>query len=140
MLAFALLRYLLRARFGGQVGAASCIVVLAIAAIQAQGPSLRDRMLAAEDARAASATEMTPLLQGLRASDPKLLIPAVRGLGRLERPVLVTQLLPFVSHRRAEVRAEAINALGQALAAIPGFVGEVAAGGERAPPPPRAGG
>jgi cyclophilin family peptidyl-prolyl cis-trans isomerase/HEAT repeat protein len=115
-------------------GAASCIVVLTIAAIQAQGPSLRDRMLAAEDARAASASEMAPLLQGLRASDPKLLIQAVRGLGRLERPVLVTQLLPFVSHRRAEVRAEAINALGQALAAIPGFVGEV--GAVREPPPP----
>jgi len=94
------------------------IVVLALAA-QTQASSLRERMLAAEDARASSTSEMAPLVQGLRASDSKVIIQAVRALGRFERPQLVPQLLPFASHRRADVRAEAINALGQALASIP---------------------
>jgi cyclophilin family peptidyl-prolyl cis-trans isomerase/HEAT repeat protein len=110
------------------------IVVFVVAAVQAQRPSLRDRMLAAEDARASSASEMAPLLQGLRSSDPRLLIQAVRALGRFERPALVTQLLPLASHRRPQVRAEAINALGQALAAIPRFAGEAVA--VREPPLP----
>ena len=86
---------------------------------QAQGPSLRERMLAAEDARVASTEDMTPLSQGLRARDPKLVVAALRALGRFERPHLVSQVLPFASHPRADVRAEAANALGQALAAIP---------------------
>jgi cyclophilin family peptidyl-prolyl cis-trans isomerase/HEAT repeat protein len=98
---------------------AAAIAALITAAAQAQGSSLRDRMLAAEDARASGASEMAPLLQGLRAADPKLVVQAVRALGRLERPQLVSHLLPLVGHRRPEVRAEAINALGQALAAIP---------------------
>jgi cyclophilin family peptidyl-prolyl cis-trans isomerase/HEAT repeat protein len=98
---------------------AAGIVLLVAAAAQAQGSSLRDRMLAAEDARASSASEMAPLLEGLRASDMKVLIQAVRALGRFERPQLVPHLLPLVGHRRPEVRAEALNALGQALAAIP---------------------
>lgn len=95
------------------------IAVLFVAAVQAQGSSLRERMLAAEDARASSASEMAPLVQGLRASDSKVVVQALRALGRFERPHLVPQLLPFASHRRAEVRAEAINALGQALASVP---------------------
>ncbi len=93
------------------------LVLLALAA-QAQGSSLRERMLAVEDARASSASEMAPLLQGLRAGDSKVVIQAVRALGRFERPHLVPQLLPFATHRRADVRAEAVNALGQALASI----------------------
>lgn len=94
-------------------------IIVIVTTAQAQGPSRRERMLAAEDARASSAAEMAPLLQALRANDSKLVVQAVRALGRFERPSLVSQLLPFVSRRRAEVRAEAVNALGQALAVIP---------------------
>jgi cyclophilin family peptidyl-prolyl cis-trans isomerase/HEAT repeat protein len=94
-------------------------VLVAAAVAQAQGPSLRDRMLAAEDARAASPEAMGPLLQGLRSRDPRLVVAAVRALGRFERPHLAAQLMPFVTHARPEVRAEAANALGQTFAAIP---------------------
>lgn len=85
----------------------------------AQAPSLRDRMFAAEDARVAAAADMAPLLEGLRAADPGTVVQAVRALGRFERPALVDRILPLASHARADVRAEALNALGQALAAIP---------------------
>jgi cyclophilin family peptidyl-prolyl cis-trans isomerase/HEAT repeat protein len=108
------------------------IAIVAAGTLQAQASSLRERMLAAEDARASSASEMAPLLQGLRGNDSRLLLQAVRALGRFERPSVVTQLLPFVTHRRADVRAEALNAIGQALASTP------PAAGDAAPLPPEA--
>jgi peptidyl-prolyl cis-trans isomerase B (cyclophilin B) len=43
----------------------------------------------------------------------------VRALGQSEQPAAVREILPFVSHARAEVRREAANALGQALFAVP---------------------
>ena len=100
--------------------------LLVAAPAGAQAPSPRDRMLAAEDARVTTAAEMAPVLQGLSAKDPKLVVQAVRALGRFERPELVTAILPLVSHARPQVRAEAINALGQALAAIPRGVEQTA--------------
>lgn len=83
------------------------------------GVRLRDRMLAAEDARAATASEMAPLLEGLRSPDASIAVQAVRALGRFERPLLVKTILPFATDARPRVRAEALNALGQALAAVP---------------------
>ena len=83
------------------------------------GSRLRDRMLAAEDARVTTAAEMAPLLEGLHAADPALVVQAVRALGRFERPSLVRRIVPLVKHRHPDVRAEALNALGQALAAVP---------------------
>jgi cyclophilin family peptidyl-prolyl cis-trans isomerase/HEAT repeat protein len=43
----------------------------------------------------------------------------VRALGRFERPLWVKEILPLVTHARPEVRVEAVNALGQALAGVP---------------------
>ena len=97
----------------------SILVLVFVCHAWAQAPSLRERMLAAEDARVTTDTAMAPLLQGLRAVDPKLVVQAVRGLGRFERPELVKHIIPLATHVRPEVRGEAINALGQALAAIP---------------------
>ena len=90
------------------------------------GSRLRQRMLAAEDARVTTAAAMAPLLEGLHAADPALVVQAVRALGRFERPSLVRHIVPLVKHRRPDVRAEALNALGQALAAVPRGPGEAA--------------
>jgi cyclophilin family peptidyl-prolyl cis-trans isomerase/HEAT repeat protein len=97
--------------------------------------TLQQRMLAAEDARVTAGAEMAPLVTGLRATDPRVVVQAVRAFGRFERPELVTQILPLVTHARPEVRAEALNALGQALARIPRGADEKA---EKAPLPPEA--
>jgi cyclophilin family peptidyl-prolyl cis-trans isomerase/HEAT repeat protein len=100
--------------------AAAIVIVSALTlAVDAQTPALRDRMLAVEDARVTLAADLAPLLQGLRSTDPRIVIQAVRALGRFERPQLVTELLPLVTHARPDVRAEVLNALGQSLAAIP---------------------
>ena len=93
------------------------VCVLVASPLRAQ--TLQQRMLAAEDARVTQAADMAPLAAGLRSSDPRTVVQAVRALGRFERPELVRQILPLVTHPKPEVRAEALNALGQALAAIP---------------------
>jgi cyclophilin family peptidyl-prolyl cis-trans isomerase/HEAT repeat protein len=93
------------------------LVVFVASAADAQ--TLQQRMWAAEDARVTSVADMAPLLEGLRSADPKIAAQAVRALGRLERPTLVPEILPLVTHARPEVRAEAVNALGQSLARVP---------------------
>jgi cyclophilin family peptidyl-prolyl cis-trans isomerase/HEAT repeat protein len=57
----------------------------------------------------------------LSAVDAQAQFPAERvgEIGRLEQPARVKELLPFLTHDRAEVRREAANALGQSLARIP---------------------
>ena len=92
-------------------------LIVSIAPAHAQ--SLQQQMLAAEDARVTSAAEMAPLITGLRSADPRGVVQAVRALGRFERPALVKEIVPLVTHGRPEVRAEAANALGQALARVP---------------------
>ena len=99
--------------------AAAAVLALLATCGPADAQAFRDRMLAAEDARVTTAAGMAPLLQGLRAPDPARVIQAVRALGRFERPALVARIVPLVGHARADVRAEALNALGQALAAVP---------------------
>ena len=53
--------------------------------------------------------------QGLAAE----LARKVRALGQAEQPSAVKEILPLVSHGRADVRREAANALGQALFTVP---------------------
>lgn len=95
------------------------IVFGALVAVGASAQTLPERMLAAEDARVISRGDLAPILTGLRQTDPRVAVQAVRALGRFERPALVRLILPLVTHTRPEVRAEALNALGQALAAVP---------------------
>jgi cyclophilin family peptidyl-prolyl cis-trans isomerase/HEAT repeat protein len=97
-----------------------CAIAVILCVTPAGGAqSLQERMIDAEDARASTAAAMAPILTGLRSPDPRVAVQAVRALGRFERPELVRQILPLVTHARPEVRAEAINALGQALARVP---------------------
>ncbi|MGH9347094.1 MAG: HEAT repeat domain-containing protein [Vicinamibacterales bacterium] len=75
----------------------------------------RQAILAAEDARAPTLEQLATLLEGMRSEDPGIQQLAVRGVGRLERPTLVPEILPLVSAKAPEVRSEAANALGQAI-------------------------
>jgi cyclophilin family peptidyl-prolyl cis-trans isomerase/HEAT repeat protein len=98
----------------------------------ASAQTVQQRMWAAEDARVTSAADMAPLLSGLHSADPRVVVQAVRALGRLERPALVKDILPLVTHVRPEVRAEVMNALGQSLARVP------VAADDKTPLPPEA--
>jgi cyclophilin family peptidyl-prolyl cis-trans isomerase len=81
---------------------------------QDAAPSLRLRMLAAEDARDASPDGLAPLLEGLRSPDAEIQRIAVRALGRFEDPSLIPHIAATLSATEASVRAEAANALAQA--------------------------
>ena len=104
------------------------VLVLAAGAAAAQQPTLRTRVIAAEDARVATPAGIAPLLQAVRGADAALAAQAARGLGRFERPAFVTHLLSLLPHGRPDVRREAANALGQSLASVP-------RAGDTPPPP-----
>ena len=81
-------------------------------------------MLSAEDSRPKLAQQLGPLAGGLRYPDAEVRRLAVRGLGRLERDTMVAaqgrvslvDLIAYaLSDTVAAVRAEAVNALGQAV-------------------------
>jgi cyclophilin family peptidyl-prolyl cis-trans isomerase/HEAT repeat protein len=74
-----------------------------------------ERILAVSDARPASADSLAPLLEGTSASSVEVRVQAVRALGRQERPDLVELILPLLDDPAPAVRAEAANALGQAV-------------------------
>jgi cyclophilin family peptidyl-prolyl cis-trans isomerase len=92
----------------------------ALAQFPAGFPPPRDEsayasMLRAEDTRAKTPQSLEILIAGLAALDSSVRRMAVRALGRLERPDLVSRLSPRLDDRVAGVRAEAANALGQAV-------------------------
>jgi len=72
-------------------------------------------ILMAEDRRAPTLRDLATIRAGTRSLDPETAVVAVRALGRLERPAVVPDILPSLKHALPEVRAEAANALGQAL-------------------------
>lgn len=94
-------------------------------ALEAQSPgarvsapsdtSLLAAIRAAEDARPTGDEGLEPILKGLRSPDPEIRRMAVRALGRLERADLVPVITPLLSASSSRVRAEAANALGQAV-------------------------
>jgi len=94
---------------------------LASAALAQSGPpsanapdlSVLQRMLDAEDGRAADSSALAPILTGLRSPDVATRRTAVRALGRIERLEYVPALQPMVTDSSPPVRAEAINAIGQ---------------------------
>lgn len=81
---------------------------------------MRQAILAAEDARAPRAEDVQTLLDAARGGDEQIQAVAVRALGRLERPALVDEIVGFLDVKAPSVRAEAANALGQAVAAAEG--------------------
>jgi cyclophilin family peptidyl-prolyl cis-trans isomerase/HEAT repeat protein len=86
-------------------------------------PALRERVLIAEDQRAATAEGMAALKEGLSSSEAITRRQAVRAVGRLER----AELIPLVAARLADgvgIRAEAANALAQ-MARTPAAAADV---------------
>lgn len=84
---------------------------------QTSKPDIRDEILAAEDRRAPDQASLDVLTRALTHPDPAIKRLAVRALGRLERPALVSVLAPMLASPDAGVRAEAANALAQAVSA-----------------------
>jgi cyclophilin family peptidyl-prolyl cis-trans isomerase/HEAT repeat protein len=97
------------------------VVTLALPAA-AQAP-LVDRMLAAEDRRSTSETDLAPLLEALGSKQAGPRRPAVRALGRFERPEFIPLIAPMLSDG-VGIRAEAAGALAQ-LARTGAAAGEV---------------
>jgi cyclophilin family peptidyl-prolyl cis-trans isomerase/HEAT repeat protein len=95
------------------------VLLTAFVANDAEAQALRERIIAAEDARVVTEPAIAPILEGLRSGDPSLAALAARALGRFERPAFVPHLLPMLAHERPVVRREAANALGQSLARVP---------------------
>ncbi len=72
----------------------------------------------AENRRAPTAADLALLRRGARSSDPQTARIALRALGRLERPALIPDIMPGLSYRFPETRAEAANAVGQAAQGV----------------------
>ncbi len=96
------------------IGVTLGVVVLPGAAAGQTINATRLAILQAEDRRATSATDLATLRTGARSFDPQTVRLAVRALGRLERPALVSAILPALTHRDPAVRSEAANAVAQA--------------------------
>lgn len=95
---------------------ATVALMLASAATSAQpAVSTRVAIAAAEARRAANPRDLAIIRGGLTHPDSDVVRMAVRALGRLERPALVPEIAPFLRSIVPEVRAEAANALAQAL-------------------------
>jgi len=66
-------------------------------------------MLQAEDARATTEAGLAPLMEGLKGNGRRT---AIRAIGRLERPVMISLIAPALADG-VGIRAEAANALAQ---------------------------
>jgi cyclophilin family peptidyl-prolyl cis-trans isomerase/HEAT repeat protein len=75
--------------------------------------ALMQSMLAAEDRRGLGRDSIRPLLDGLRSPHPDIRAMAARGLGRLERPEVLTSIFRLTTDPVSLVRREAINAVAQ---------------------------
>jgi cyclophilin family peptidyl-prolyl cis-trans isomerase/HEAT repeat protein len=110
----------MRRPFPLAIALASCIAVARADRSPSQSRPHPDsaalqRILQIEDARASSPDGADLLLRYLSSSDTLLRRVAVRAVGRLERPALVTRLTPLLNDPVPAVRAEAANAIAQAV-------------------------
>jgi cyclophilin family peptidyl-prolyl cis-trans isomerase len=90
-------------------------ILAALAAAPQDPVRVREAILEAEDARPVTRQGLAPLLGGLHSRDTVTQRLAVRGLGRQERADLVRDIAAVLDAPAASVRAEAANALGQAV-------------------------
>jgi cyclophilin family peptidyl-prolyl cis-trans isomerase len=91
--------------------AAVCATALCGVRLDAQN---RVAILQAEGRRAPTAQDVALMLSGARSQDGQTVRLAVRAMGRLERPVLIVNILPALQHPLPEVRSETANAIAQA--------------------------
>jgi cyclophilin family peptidyl-prolyl cis-trans isomerase/HEAT repeat protein len=94
------------------VGAA----MVSLGAQRVPGPeALRTAILDAEDARAPTSEPLEVLKRGLASASAEERRQAVRALGRLERPSIFPIILPVLADPVIFVRAEAADAVAQAV-------------------------
>lgn len=95
---------------------AAIVIALSPAPMLAQSSPAAARLavLQAEDRRAATAADLATLRSGAHSADGQTLRAAVRALGRLERPELISDITTSLRHPLPEVRLEAATAIGQA--------------------------
>jgi cyclophilin family peptidyl-prolyl cis-trans isomerase/HEAT repeat protein len=96
------------------------LITLLLAATPAAAQSLQERMLQAEDARPTTEAGLAPLREGLQGNGRRT---AIRAIGRLERPEMISMIAPALNDG-VGLRAEAANALAQ-MARTPAAVAEV---------------
>jgi cyclophilin family peptidyl-prolyl cis-trans isomerase/HEAT repeat protein len=96
--------------------ATAAVIVLSTGARAQPGaiPSARVEILLAEDRRAPTPRDLATIRTGIRSRDPQTARLAIRAVGRLEQPALISDLLPALGFDLPEIRAEAANAIGQA--------------------------
>ena len=86
----------------------------------ASAQTLQERMLQAEDARPTTDAGLAPIHEGLKGGGRRT---AIRAIGRLERPEMISLIAPALDDG-VGIRAEAANALAQ-MARTPAAVAEV---------------
>ena len=73
------------------------------------------QVLAVEDVRVPHADDLRLLIQTAKNARGEVQIAAIRALGRLERRDVITDLIPLLGRTQPRIRAEAANAVAQAL-------------------------
>jgi cyclophilin family peptidyl-prolyl cis-trans isomerase/HEAT repeat protein len=73
------------------------------------------RMLVAEDTRGRGPDALSPLFEGVRSPVPEVRWWAVRAVGRLEDAAAIPEIVPLLSDSIAYVRANAAQAMAQAV-------------------------
>src|SRR5436190_1360227 len=89
------------------------VVLVSSVLAQTQTPPAVTRLavLKAEDRRAASAGDLAVIRSGTRSGDPQTARIAVRALGRLERPALVADIVPFLNHSLSPAAVDAMRSM-----------------------------
>ena len=87
-----------------------CVLLLAAFAQAQTVPPARLNILLAEDLRAPAPRDLAILQAGARSLDGQTAKLALRALGRLERPSVISAIVPALNHPFPENRAEAANA------------------------------
>jgi cyclophilin family peptidyl-prolyl cis-trans isomerase/HEAT repeat protein len=91
---------------------ALCVPCFGVA--HAQTLAARLAILQAEDRRAPTPRDLAVIRSGAHSGDEQTVRVAVRALGRLQRPELISEIAPALRHAFPEIRSEAANAIGQA--------------------------
>src|SRR5206468_12426049 len=118
---FAARRRIVRTQFFLRFSVSLCFAVASVISVpsatqDAPPPAVsRLTVMQAEDRRAPTARDLAVIRAGAHGGDPGTARVAIRALGRLERPALVADILPFLKHSLPELRSEAANSVAQAL-------------------------